>query len=37
MPKPDFKRPGLACRPLSAYERKMLERWMTALPIPPGD
>jgi hypothetical protein len=37
MPKPDFKRPGLACRPLSAYERKMLERWMTALPISPGD
>jgi hypothetical protein len=36
-PKPDFKRPGLACRPLSAYERKMLERWMTALPIQPDD
>ena len=36
-PKPDFKRPGLAGRPLSAYERKMLERWMTALPVPPGD
>lgn len=36
--KPDFKRPGLACRPLSAYERKMLERWMTASPInSPGD
>jgi hypothetical protein len=29
----DFRRPGLACRPLSAYERKMLERWMTASPI----
>ena len=29
----DFRRPGLACRPLSAYERKMLERWMTAPPI----
>jgi hypothetical protein len=30
-PKPlaDFKRPGLACRPLSDYERRMLERWMT--------
>lgn len=25
----DFKRPGLACRPLSDYERQMLERWMT--------
>ena len=23
------KRSGLACRPLSAYERQMLERWMT--------
>ena len=29
-PKPiEFKRPGLACRPLSTYERRMLERWMT--------
>jgi len=41
-PKPkaplDFKRPGLACRPLSAYERRMLERWMTG-PVfnSPGD
>lgn len=36
-PKPkapvDFKRPGLACRPLSEYERSMLERWMTASPM----
>jgi hypothetical protein len=36
-PKPrapiDFKRPGLACRPLSDYERKMLEQWMTASPV----
>lgn len=36
-PKPkaqgDFKRPGLACRPLSDYERRMLERWMTASPM----
>lgn len=36
-PKPkaqqDFRRPGLACRPLSSYERRMLERWMTASPI----
>jgi hypothetical protein len=31
--KPDFRRPGLACRPLSAYERKMLERWMTSSPV----
>lgn len=29
----DFRRPGLACRPLSAYERRMLERWMTASPM----
>lgn len=28
----DFKRPGLACRPLNDYERKMLERWMTSSP-----
>ena len=29
-PKPlEFKRSGLACRPISAYERAMLERWMT--------
>jgi hypothetical protein len=27
--KGEFKRPGLACRPLSEYERRMLERWMT--------
>lgn len=36
-PKPkapiDFRRPGLACRPLSAYERRMLERWMTSSPV----
>lgn len=32
-PKQEFKRPGLACRPLSAYERRMLERWMTASPM----
>jgi hypothetical protein len=36
-PKPkaeqDFRRPGLACRPLSSYERRMLERWMTASPM----
>lgn len=29
----DFRRPGLACRPLSAYERRMLERWMTSGPV----
>jgi hypothetical protein len=32
MPK-DFKRPGLACRPLSPHERRMLETWMTASPV----
>lgn len=33
-----FKRPGLACRPLSDYERRMLQSWMTASPIEtPGD
>ena len=31
----DFRRPGLACRPLTAYERKMLERWMTSSPVGP--
>jgi hypothetical protein len=35
-PKPkaqiDFRRPGLACRPLSAYEKRMLESWMTSSP-----
>ena len=39
-PKPhlDFKRPGLACRPLSAYERRMLEQWMTVSRVgSPGD
>jgi PilZ domain len=32
-PKPraqvDFKRPGLACRPLSNHERRMVEQWLT--------
>ena len=33
-----FKRPGLACRPLTNYERKMVERWMTVPPVnSPGD
>ena len=36
-PKPkaqqEFRRPGLSCRPLSAYERRMLETWMTASPV----
>lgn len=34
----DFRRPGLACRPLTAYERRMLASWMTASPMgTPGD
>jgi hypothetical protein len=33
-----FKRPGLACRPITDYERRMLEVWMTPLPVArPGD
>lgn len=32
------RRPGLACRPLTDYERRMLEQWMTAAPFAsPGD
>jgi hypothetical protein len=27
-----FRRPGLACRPLSDYERKNLENWLTTAP-----
>jgi hypothetical protein len=27
-----FRRPGLACRPLTPYEREMLEVWMRAAP-----
>ena len=35
---PDFRRPGLACRPLSPEERKLVERWMTESPTRrPGD
>ncbi len=33
----DFRRPGLACRPLSAEERKLVERWMTDSPVRPGE
>jgi len=28
----DFRRPGLACRPLTAHERKMIEKWMVSSP-----
>ena len=35
---PEFRRPGLACRPLTADERRMVERWMTASPVAsPGE
>jgi hypothetical protein len=33
----DFRRPGLACRPLSDEERAMVERWMTQSPHTLGD
>jgi len=41
-PKPrarlDFRRPGLACRPLTDEERRMVEQWMVSSPISsPGD
>jgi hypothetical protein len=29
----DFRRPGLACRPLTGHERKMIEKWMVASPL----
>jgi hypothetical protein len=29
----DFRRPGLACRPLTADERRMVESWMVASPL----
>jgi len=30
--RPEFKRPGLACKPLTAPERKMIEAWICSLP-----
>jgi hypothetical protein len=29
----DFRRPGLACRPLSDHERAMVEKWMVSSPM----
>lgn len=29
----DFRRPGLACRPLTDQERQMVEKWMVASPV----
>lgn len=38
MYKPDFRRPGLACRELSAAERKLIDSWLcTASPDRPGE
>jgi PilZ domain len=35
---PVFRRPGLACQPLSAEDRKMLETWVAMAPVArPGD
>ena len=31
--RPEFRRPGLACRPLTPQERRMIERWMIASPL----
>ena len=28
----DFRRPGLACRPLTPEERRMVEKWMVSSP-----
>ncbi len=30
--KPEFKRPGLACKPLTGAERKMIEAWICSVP-----
>ena len=29
----DFRRPGLACRPLTDHERTMIEKWMVTSPM----
>jgi hypothetical protein len=31
--RPEFKRPGLACRPLSEDERRVFETWLVASPL----
>jgi hypothetical protein len=31
--KPEFRRPGLACRPLTPEERQLVELWMTATAV----
>ncbi len=30
--RPEFKRPGLSCKPLSPAERKMIEAWIATAP-----
>jgi hypothetical protein len=30
---PEFRRPGLACRPLTSDERRMVEKWMVSSPL----
>lgn len=36
--KVDFRRPGLACRPLTSEERRMIEIWMRTSRVPrPGE
>jgi hypothetical protein len=38
MAKLDFRRPGLACRPLTRDERKMIETWLSTSRVPrPGE
>jgi len=32
--KPDFRRPGLACRELSPDEFRLLESWLATAPVP---
>jgi hypothetical protein len=31
---PQFRRPGLACRPLTESERRMVELWAATTPLP---
>lgn len=31
--RPEFRRPGLACRPLTPEERQLVERWVVCSPV----
>ena len=31
--RPEFRRPGLVCRPLTPEERQMIERWIVSSPL----